>query len=80
MLLVFLKNFQIHLSHGDSYELVMGKSTMTATEFCSMLSNFPDITFKVIIDACKSGGFLDDLAGQSNVAKAVTATDDKKSS
>ena len=53
---------------------------MTATELCSMLSHFPDITFKVMIDACKSGSFLNDLDDESNVAITVTATDDEKGS
>ncbi len=68
------------VTHGNSDVLVMGNSTMTADEFSGMLSDFPAITFKVIIDACKSGSFVDDLTGLSNVAIVVTATDSEKSS
>ncbi|HPF16357.1 MAG TPA: C13 family peptidase [Thermotogota bacterium] len=68
------------VTHGNSDVLVMGSSTMTAAEFSDMISDFPDITFKVIIDACKSGSFMDDLSGLSNVAIVLTATDSDKSS
>ncbi len=68
------------VTHGNSDVLVMGSSTMTASEFSDMISDFPGITFKVIIDACKSGSFMDDLSGLSNVAIVLTATDSEKSS
>src|SRR6056297_4239832 len=68
------------VTHGNSDVLVMGNSTMTADEFSGMLSEFPSITFKVIIDACKSGSFVDDLDDLTNVAIVVTATDSEKSS
>ena len=68
------------VTHGNSDVLVMGNSTMTADEFSSMLSDFSSITFKVIIDACKSGSFVDDLSALSNVGIVVTATDSEKSS
>ena len=68
------------VTHGNSDVLVMGNSTITSTEFSSMLSEFPSITFKVIIDACKSGSFVDDLSALSNVGIVVTATDSEKSS
>jgi len=60
--------------------LVMGNSTMTADEFSSMISDFPEISFKVIIDACKSGSFIDNLDDVLNVVIVVTATDSSKSS
>lgn len=68
------------VTHGNTDVLVMGNSTMTSTEFANMLSGFPSVTFKVIIDACKSGSFVDDLSALSNVAIVVTATDSEKSS
>jgi len=45
-----------------------------------MLEEFPNVTFKIIIDACHSGSFVDDLDDLENVAIVLTATDADKSS
>jgi|GEM_PF-855042 len=68
------------VTHGGSDVLVMGDTRMTAQEFKEMLNDFPDVTFKIIIDACHSGSFIDDLKGLSNVAIVLTATDADHSS
>jgi len=58
----------------------MGDTNMTAQEFKDMLSKFSNVNFKIIIDACHSGSFIDDLTGLSNVKIVLTATDADHSS
>jgi len=68
------------VTHGGRDVLVMGDTNMTAQEFKEMLNDFPNVTFKVIIDACHSGSFVDDLDDLDNVAMILTATDADHSS
>ena len=68
------------VTHGGRDVLVMGNTSMTAQEFKNMLEEFPNVTFKIIIDACHSGSFVDDLDDLENVAIVLTATDADKSS
>ncbi|OQX56741.1 MAG: hypothetical protein B5M49_05465 [Thermotoga sp. 4484_232] len=68
------------MTHGGRDVLVMGNTSMTAQEFKNMLEEFPNVTFKIIIDACHSGSFVDDLDDLENVAIVLTATDADKSS
>ncbi len=68
------------VTHGGRDVLVMGDTRMTSTEFKNILQKFPDVTFKIIIDACHSGSFVDDLEDLDNVAIVLTATDADHSS
>ena len=68
------------VTHGGRDVLVMGDTNMTAQEFKDMLSKFSNVNFKIIIDACHSGSFIDDLTGLSNVKIVLTATDADHSS
>jgi len=68
------------VTHGGRDVLVMGNTSMTAQEFKEMLNDFPNVTFKIIIDACHSGSFVDDLDDLENVAIILTATDADHSS
>ncbi|HPB86550.1 MAG: hypothetical protein KBC39_08040 [Thermotogae bacterium] len=61
-------------THGGSDMVVMGSSTMTAAEFADTIAEYPDMTFKVILDSCKSGSFMDELSTLPNVAIALTST------
>ncbi len=61
-------------THGSSDMVVMGSSTMTAAEFSDTIAGYPDMTFKVILDSCKSGSFIDELSALPNVAIALTST------
>lgn len=66
------------VSHGENDSLTMGNTDMTAEEFKEMLGNFPNVTFKIIIDACYSGSFIDNLEDLDNVAIILTATDENR--
>jgi hypothetical protein len=61
-------------THGSTDMVVMGSSTMTATEFADTIDDYPDMTFKVILDTCKGGSFVDNLSALPNVAIALTST------
>ena len=66
------------VSHGENDSLTMGNTDMTAEEFKEMLENFSNVTFKIIIDACYSGSFIDNLKNLDNVAIILTATDENR--
>ncbi|HIP92285.1 MAG TPA: hypothetical protein EYH25_02375 [Thermotoga sp.] len=66
------------VSHGGNDLLIMGNTVMTAEEFKEMLENFSNVTFKIIIDACYSGSFIDNLKNLDNVAIILTATDENR--
>jgi len=50
-------------------------ASITATGLARILGRFPKLTFKVIVDSCHSGRFLDPLAALANVAIVLTSTD-----
>lgn len=73
------KSITIYISsHGSRNSLVMGSSTMTPNQLRNMIYNNFQTQFHVIVDACYSGSFIDDLFydGLSNLLTVITATDD----
>ena len=71
-------------SHGAKYEdgtdaLVLGgfilKDTFLSLYLQSLALDYPKVTFKIVIDACYSGSFIDQLKKAKNVALVITASD-----
>ena len=69
----------LHVSKDGKY----GES-LTSTQLAEILKKFPNTKFKVIIDSCYSGRFIDDLEklngdkGPKNVAVGMTASNGKQ--
>jgi hypothetical protein len=61
-----------------------GAAQLTAGELAGILRDFPQIQFKVIVDSCYAGRFIDDLkalnaaGGPKNVAVAMTSANAKE--
>jgi hypothetical protein len=55
--------------NGDTAELI------TAGELARIIGKFPKLTFKVVIDSCHSGRWLDPIGALSNVKVILTSTD-----
>ncbi|MFN4189888.1 MAG: C13 family peptidase [Pseudothermotoga sp.] len=73
------KSITVYISsHGSINALVMGNTRMTPEQLRSIIFNHPQTKFYVIIDACHSGSFIDDLYydGLNNLLAIMTATDE----
>ena len=64
-------------SHGSRDKLVMGESVLTCDDLYNIVRNHSETKFYVILDACRSGSFIDDLwyDGLANLLAIMTATD-----
>ncbi|AJC74657.1 hypothetical protein AJ81_02525 [Pseudothermotoga hypogea DSM 11164 = NBRC 106472] len=64
-------------SHGSRDKLVMGESVLTSEDLRNIIRNHSGTKFYVILDACHSGSFIDDLwyDGLTNLLAIMTATD-----
>ena len=62
-------------THGARNRLLVGGDILTADQVAALLALFDQVTYKVLIEACYSGSFVDELTALSNVAIVVTATD-----
>lgn len=64
-------------THGNVDRFVMGPQRMNPTQLRDLIMSYPNIKFALIIDACRSGSFIDDLwASIPNSVVITTATDD----
>jgi hypothetical protein len=64
---------------GESY-LAFKDTAISPQQLVDMLKKFPEVRFKVVIDACYSGGFVDTLAASGMVDIVLTASSATESS
>jgi hypothetical protein len=64
---------------GESY-LAFKDTAISPQQLADMLKKFPEVRFKVVIDACYSGGFVDTLAASGMVDIVLTASSATESS
>lgn len=65
------------VTHGSVNRLVMGSQRMNPTQLRDLILSYPNIKFALIIDACYSGSFIDDLwTSIPNLVVITTATDE----
>lgn len=57
---------------GESYLSIHGH-VVTAKDICDLLDEFPNVDFKVIVDACRSGGLVAELAACAEVRIVLTS-------
>ncbi len=65
-------------SHGGTGFVDMGTGTYTAANLKALMEKYPHIGFKVVIDACKSGSWIEPLGDKPEII--ITATDSTKPS
>lgn len=73
------KSITVYISsHGSRNSLVMGTTTMRPDRLWQIISDNSQGKFHVIIDACYSGSFVDELwyNGLNNSLTIITATDE----
>ncbi|MEN3007736.1 C13 family peptidase [Pseudothermotoga sp.] len=64
------------VTHGSIDRLVMGSGWINPTQLRNLMLSHPEVTFAIIIDACRSGSFIDDLwVTVPNLVLITTATD-----
>ncbi len=65
-------------SHGAKGSVDMGTGTYTVANLKALIEKYPHVGFKVVIDACKSGSWIEPLGGKPEII--ITSTDSKKKS
>ncbi|MCS7174581.1 MAG: C13 family peptidase [Pseudothermotoga sp.] len=64
------------VTHGSIDRLVMGSEWINPTQLRDLMLSHPEVTFAIIIDACHSGSFINDLwVTVPNLVLITTATD-----
>ena len=65
-------------SRDGSHALILGNFTLRDTSFSlylqSLAKDYPKVKFKIIIDACYSGGFINQLKKADNVVLVITSS------
>lgn len=73
------KNVLLYIaSHGSKESVTMGSGSYTAADMKKLIEANPTVTFKVVIQACKSGSWIEPLKDKVEIIE--TATDSTKSS
>ena len=62
-------------SHGSKASVDMGKGTYTAAELKALMEKYPSVGFKVVVQSCKSGSWIEPLGNKPEIV--ITSTDDK---
>lgn len=73
------KNALLYIaSHGGKESMDMGKGSYTAANLKALIEKYPTTTFKVVLQGCKTGSWIDPLAGKTEII--ITSTDATKPS
>jgi hypothetical protein len=73
------KNILLYIaSHGGNGSMNMGSGTYTAADMKALIEKNPTVTFKVVLQGCKTGSWVAPLAGKSEIM--ITSTDATKPS
>lgn len=62
-------------SHGGDGFVLLGREKATVNDLKALIQRYPDVGFKVVVDACFSGSFVEPLRGLVEIV--ITATDSK---
>lgn len=62
-------------SHGSKVSVDMGKGKYTAAELKALMEKYPSVGFKVVVQSCKSGSWVEPLGDKPEIV--VTSTDEK---
>jgi hypothetical protein len=76
---VYITGHGGHLPDGHPY-IQCGDDLVCEYELCDMQAKNPDTEYKYVIDACKSGDFIESLKNESNTRKVITASGKNESS
>lgn len=61
-------------SHGDTGRVLLGSGMLEAPDLAQLLGRHQGVDFKVVVQACRSGSWLQALAGVANVRIAIASS------